>query len=63
MRTKPKPVMGVNAPGPRVTPCAIWLLVRMIGLPVLGALVLLDVVIWLLADAIWDVCVGVWCWF
>ena len=55
--------MGVDAPGPRVTPRAIWLLVRLIGLPLLGALFLLDVAIWLLADALWDVCIGLWCWF
>ena len=58
-----KQVMGVRAPAPRVTGAAIRLAVLRLGLPLLGGLVAVDVVIWLVADAIWDICIGVWCWF
>lgn len=62
MGTKPTPVMGIDAPGPKVTPRAIWLALRYVGLPLMAALVTLDVAIWLLVEAIWDVCIGLWCW-
>lgn len=58
-----KSVMGVEAPAPRVTPAAIWLGLRLLGLPLLAGLVVVDIAIWLVAKAIWDVCIGVWCWF
>ena len=55
--------MGVDAPGPRITHLGIWLAVRLIGLPLLAALVLMDILIWAVAAAIWDICIGLWCWF
>lgn len=54
--------MGITAPGPRVTPRAVWLCIRLIGLPLLAMLVLVDIAIWLAAEALWDVCIGLWCW-
>lgn len=57
-----KPVYGVTANAPRITKTAIWLAVCFVGLPVLAGLILLDVLIWWVADAIWDVCIGLWCW-
>ncbi|MFK7941390.1 MAG: hypothetical protein AB8B85_00495 [Paracoccaceae bacterium] len=58
-----KQVMGVHAPAPRVTGAAVWLALRYVGLPLLVALIALDVVIWLVAEAVWGVCIGLWCWF
>ena len=63
MAKRSKSVMGVDAPGPRLTQGAIWLAVRLVGLPLLLVLLLLDVAIWWLADTIWNVCIGVWCGF
>lgn len=63
MAKSAKPVMGVRAPAPRVTWAAVRLAVLYLGLPILAGLVALDVVIWLVAEAIWGVCVGLWCWF
>ena len=57
-----KPVYGITARAPRVTKSAIWLALRYVGLPLLAGLILLDVVIWLVFEAVWNVCVGLWCW-
>ena len=63
MSKRQKTVMGVHAAAPRVTGRAIWLVVRYIGLPLLGVLIAMDVVIWLIFEVVWGVCVGLWCWF
>jgi len=55
--------MGVTAPAPRPTPRAMWLVFRYLGAPLIGALVLFDVLVWLAGRALFDVCIGVWCWF
>ena len=62
MSKRPKSVMGIDAPGPRPTPTAIWLVLRYLGLPLLAALLIFDIFVWALADAIWGICIGVWCW-
>lgn len=56
-----KPVYGITARAPRITRKAIWLSVRYVGLPLLAGLILLDVMIWWVADVIWNVCIGLWC--
>lgn len=55
--------MGVDAPGPKPTAAAIWLALRYLGLPLLAVLFALDVVVWLVGELFWDVCIGLWCWF
>ncbi|MEL6999815.1 MAG: hypothetical protein AAFP68_16265 [Pseudomonadota bacterium] len=57
-----KSVMGISAPGPRPTPAALWVALRMIGLPLLIVLALIDVAIWAVVLGIWDICIGFWCW-
>lgn len=63
MSRKPTSVMGVDAPGPMPTGRALWVVLRYVGLPLIGALLAVDVAVWLLAEAIWGVCIGIWCWF
>lgn len=63
MGKRAKPVMGVDAPGPKPTAAAIWLALRYLGLPLLAVLFALDVVVWLVGELFWDVCIGLWCWF
>ncbi|MEM6662633.1 MAG: hypothetical protein AAF666_10710 [Pseudomonadota bacterium] len=55
-------VMGVSVGAPRVTPGAIWIALRYVGFPLLAALVAFDVLVWLVIDAAWGICVGLWCW-
>ncbi len=63
MAKSPKTVMGVHAPAPRITARAIWLALVYLGFPLFLALVAFDVVVWLAAQALWDICIGLWCWF
>ena len=63
MGKRAKPVLGVDAPGPKPTATAIWLALRYLGLPLLTVLFVLDVIVWLVADLAWGVCIGLWCWF
>ncbi len=63
MAKRAKPVMDVDAPGPKPTAVGVWLALRYFGLPLLAALFALDVVIWLVGEMFWDVCIGLWCWF
>lgn len=63
MATHGKPVLGVTAAAPRPTPAALRLALLYLGLPFVTALLVLDIAIWAVATAIWDVCIGVWCWF
>ena len=55
--------MGVDAPGPKPTAVGVWLALRYFGLPLLAVLFALDVVIWLISEMFWAVCIGLWCWF
>jgi len=57
-----KPVYGITARAPRITGKAIWLALRYVGLPLLAGLILFDVLIWLIFEAVWNVCIGLWCW-
>lgn len=61
--SKPGTVMGVDAPGPRLTHAAIWLAVRLVGLPLLLTLGVIDVAIWAIGWFGWGVCLGFWCYF
>ena len=63
MRKPSKPVLGVTASAPRPTPAALRLALIYLGLPLVGSLLVLDLVVWAVALAIWDICIGVWCWF
>ena len=63
MNKRAKAIMGVDAPGPKPTATAIWLAVRYLGLPLIGLLAALDVIVWLVAEVLWGVCIGFWCWF
>ncbi len=56
-------VLGVTAPAPRITGRALWLVATRLALPLILALVAFDVLVWLAADAVWDICIGLWCWF
>lgn len=60
---KPGRVMGVDAPGARLTHAGVWLAVRLVGLPILLLLVLFDVLIWAIGWFGWGVCLGLWCLF
>lgn len=55
--------MGVDAPAPRITGRAVWLVSVYLALPLIAALVAFDVVVWWIFKAVWGVCVGLWCWF
>ncbi|MEM7213139.1 MAG: hypothetical protein AAF479_14830 [Pseudomonadota bacterium] len=55
--------MGIDASGPRPTATAVWITIRYVGLPLLTVLLCVDVIVWLVAEALWDVCFGIWCWF
>ena len=57
-----KSVYGISVGAPRVTRRAIWLAVAYFGLPLLGGLIAFDVLVWWVADTLWDVCIGLWCW-
>ncbi len=63
MRKHYKPVLGVEAPGPKPTAKAIWLAIRYLGLPLIAALFAFDVAVWLVVEFVWGLCVGLWCWF
>lgn len=63
MPRHPEKVMGHVVPAPRVTRAGIALMVLHLGLPVFGALVLVDVIVWAAGQALFDTCIGVWCWF
>ena len=53
----PVPAMG------RAAPAATALRVLNLGLPVLAALVLFDVLVWAAGQYLMDTCIGIWCWF
>lgn len=63
MGKRTKSVMGIDASGPRPTATAVWITIRYVGLPLLTVLLCVDVIVWLVAEALWDVCFGIWCWF
>lgn len=59
-------VYGHRLTGPRLTPMAVWLAFRWVGLPILGVTFILDVIVYVIARAAFDRCVGLWCatpWF
>ena len=62
MARKKETVMGVSVGAPRVTGYALWLAASRLALPLILGLVAFDVVVWWLADAIWNICIGLWCW-
>lgn len=63
MGRKARSVMGVRASAPRVTARALWLIVIYLALPLMTLLLGFDLAVWWLADAVWGVCVALWCWF
>lgn len=50
-------IAGYRLPEPRITFMAIWLAFLWVGLPVLAAGALMD----LLVQAVFGVCTGLWC--
>ena len=58
-----KSVMGISVPAPRITGRAVRLVALQLALPLIAALIAFDILVWLIADAIWGICIGLWCWF
>jgi len=56
-RAKLQTIAGHKLPEPRITPMAIWLGFLWVGLPILVAGGLLD----LIAQFVFGVCTGLWC--
>ena len=56
-RTRIQTVAGHRLPEPRITPMSIWLVFLWVGVPVLVIGGLLDVI----AQTVFDVCTGLWC--
>lgn len=56
-------VMGRRIPTPRLTIMGCWLAFSRLGLPVLAALLLFDLLIWAAFKALTGWCVAVWCAF
>lgn len=56
-RAKIQTVAGHRLPEPRITPMAIWLGILWVGLPILVAGGLLDLVVQL----VFGICTGLWC--
>jgi len=59
MRTK---VRGRRIPGPRLTGWGALMILAYLGLPVMGALVLLDVLLYLVFTHVLGRCYGLLCW-
>ncbi len=62
MSRRDAPVMGHVLPAPRITRAGILLLVLHLGLPLLGLLAAMDVLVWAIGRAAFHTCIGVWCW-
>ena len=62
MAKRSEPILGVIAPAPRPTSAALRLALLYVGLPLVGTLLIVDIAVWAIALAIWDTCIGVWCW-
>ena len=62
-KSTPSTVMDHSIHPARLTPLGLALLVLHLGVPVLGALVLFDVLVWAAGRYLLDTCIGVWCWF
>ena len=54
-------VMGVHAAAPRPTGQAMWLALRYLGLPLIGGLFVIDLLIWAIGLVVFDTCVAIWC--
>ncbi|SEA50919.1 hypothetical protein [Rubrimonas cliftonensis] len=59
-RTHP-PVMGHDLPGPRLTRAGWGLLALWVGAPALALIVVSDLLGWVVAQALFDVCFGLVC--
>lgn len=55
-------VLGINAPGPKLTAAGYWAITKYILLPLFLMLLLLDFAGYLVARYIFDSCYGVLCW-
>ncbi len=62
-RRQVETVMGWRIPAPRVTLEGRLLALARLGLPVIGALLLFDVLVWAIFEAVFGWCVAVWCVF
>lgn len=62
LRKKVEAVYGKTLPAPRMTHGAIKLMLVYVGLPIVALGVVLDVMVWAIARAAFDVCIGLWCW-
>jgi len=54
-------VCGVEAPPPRPTLWAVWYALLLVGLPAVGFLALLDLVLYAIFRFGLDRCYGLWC--
>ncbi|MBX2853844.1 MAG: hypothetical protein KTR21_02590 [Rhodobacteraceae bacterium] len=54
-------VLGRRLPPPRLTPTGARLFLTYVGLPFLGVLFLIDLVIWAIAEIALDRCLAIWC--
>ncbi|MEO0413054.1 MAG: hypothetical protein AAF221_14570 [Pseudomonadota bacterium] len=56
-------VFGLDAPGPKLTKSGVWLIVRLAVLPLMAALVVLDLIGFAIARFVFDTCYGALCLF
>jgi hypothetical protein len=56
-------VRGQSIPGPRLTPHGAMAIALYLGLPVLGALTLVDLLLYVVFTRLLGRCYGVLCWF
>ncbi|MBL8330377.1 MAG: hypothetical protein JNJ71_16190 [Rubrivivax sp.] len=58
-----EPVQGMRIPAPRPTWRLVPLLVWRVGVPLIAALVLLDVVVFAVLNGLFGACYGAFAWF
>ncbi len=58
---KSKSVGGKNMPSPKVTARGYWYMIKYIGLPLMGALLLLDIIFYLIFEEGLGRCYGLLC--
>ncbi|MEL6316437.1 MAG: hypothetical protein AAFR16_02235 [Pseudomonadota bacterium] len=62
-RPRVETVLGRRVPEPRVTAAGVGLALLYLGAPALAAILALDLLVWAIGWAAFDVCLAVWCLF
>ena len=61
-RKKTQTIMGVTAPSPRMTSHWYKMVLLYAAAPVMTLLVGVDVILYFVLRATFDICYGLWCW-